>query len=238
MKDLDHLGRINISPVELESAIGTLDGVDEVASSRPAMPVRRDPRPPSSPARGPARRRSSHTARPCCRITRSRVMWCFAISRCPDCRAASSTSVAIRWEYHDVPERFPRARNWLADRSINAPTCRRRRQRRSGHIARCPAGEKEHGSVRFHVAYPPVPSTGGEEPCQCLPRTSPPIMSVSTKPAQSHCPGCPSALTTGLRDHESARSIPPCLRCNAACGRMDFTSPACSTHSRCWRRAA
>jgi fatty-acyl-CoA synthase len=113
MKDLIISGGINISPVELEAAIDTLDGVEEVA-----VIAARDTRFGETPA-------AIVTAAAGCELTEARVVeHCerllsdykvprYVVLRSeplPRLPSGKLAKRAIREEYHDVSERYPRAR--------------------------------------------------------------------------------------------------------------------------------
>lgn len=110
MKDLIISGGINISPVELESAIGSLDGVAEVAVIAAA-----DARFGETPAAILTGSVQDHTAviAHCetllsdYKIPRYVVLRDEPLPRLP---SGKIDKKAIRAEYHDVAERFPRAR--------------------------------------------------------------------------------------------------------------------------------
>ncbi|BBX09276.1 class I adenylate-forming enzyme family protein [Mycolicibacterium aichiense] len=110
MKDLIISGGINISPVELESAIGTLDGVDEVAVI--AASDARFGETPAAIITGTVASQEAVIAH--CetllsdyKIPRYVVLRDQPLPRLP---SGKLDKRAIRAEYHDVPERFPRAR--------------------------------------------------------------------------------------------------------------------------------
>lgn len=110
MKDLIISGGINISPVELESAIGTLDGVDEVAVIA-AADARFGETPAAIITGSVADRESviSHceTLLSDYKIPRYVVLRDEPLPRLP---SGKLDKRAIRAEYHDVPQRFPRVR--------------------------------------------------------------------------------------------------------------------------------
>ncbi|MDF3337498.1 AMP-binding protein [Mycolicibacterium septicum] len=110
MKDLIISGGINISPVELESAIGTLDGVDEVAVI--AASDARFGETPAAIITGTVASEQAvithcETLLSDYKIPRYVVLRDQPLPRLPSGKLDKRT---IRAEYHDVPERFPRAR--------------------------------------------------------------------------------------------------------------------------------
>ncbi len=110
MKDLIISGGINISPVELESTIGTLDGVDEVAVIA-AADARFGETPAAIITGSVADRETviSHceTLLSDYKIPRYVVLRDEPLPRLP---SGKLDKRAIRAEYHDVPQRFPRVR--------------------------------------------------------------------------------------------------------------------------------
>ncbi|MDX1875969.1 AMP-binding protein [Mycolicibacterium sp. 120266] len=110
MKDLIISGGINISPVELESAIGTLEGVDEVAVIA-AADARFGETPAAIITGSVADRETviSHceTLLSDYKIPRYVVLRDEPLPRLP---SGKLDKRAIRAEYHDVPQRFPRVR--------------------------------------------------------------------------------------------------------------------------------
>ena len=113
MKDLIISGGINISPVELEAAIGTLEGVEEVAVIAAATRASVKRQPPSSRSPPTANVDEAGVVAHCewlladYKVPRYVVLRSEPLPRLP---SGKLDKRAIREEYHDIGERFARAR--------------------------------------------------------------------------------------------------------------------------------